>query len=63
MVIKSELSYHNAFMASGSSALKIPAKWNFSMALGDIIHVLGWPRCGLCCDDEKLSLCGFIILA
>ena len=36
-------------MAGGSSALKIPAKWNFSMALGDIIHVLGWPRCGLCC--------------
>ena len=30
--------------------LKSQLGGSFSMALGDIIHVLGWPRCGLCCD-------------
>jgi hypothetical protein len=29
-------------MASGNSA-----------SYGDIIHVLGWPRCGLCCVKKK----------
>ena len=50
VVIK--LSYHSAFMASGSSAPKIPA---ICMALGDIIHILGRHRCGLCCVKLKLS--------
>ena len=27
VTIKTDLSYHNAFMASGSSAPKIPAYW------------------------------------
>ena len=44
-------------MASGSSAPKIPAT---CMALGDIIHVLGRPRCGLCCGFLKLSYKGYI---
>ena len=29
---------------------------SYSMALGDKIHVLGWPRCGLCCDQLKAQL-------
>ena len=35
--------------------LKSQLSESFSMALGDIIHVLGRPRCGLCCVERKLS--------
>ena len=34
--------------------LKSQLGGSFSMALGDIIHVLGRPRCGLCCVKTSL---------
>ena len=34
--------------------LKSQLGGSFSMALGDIIHVLGRPRCGLCCVKKNV---------
>ena len=49
--LKIEHSFTNTVHSWQVVALPLKSQLggSFSMALGDIIHVLGRPRCGLCC--------------
>ena len=54
--IKTKHSFTNTVHSWQVVALPLKSQLggSFSMALGDIIHVLGRPRCGLCCVKKNV---------
>ena len=55
--IKTKHSFTNTVHSWQVVALPLKSQLggSFSMALGDIIHVLGRPRCGLCCVKKNVQ--------
>ena len=55
--IKTKHSFTNTVHSWQVVALPLKSQLggSFSMALGDIIHVLGRPRCGLCCVEKNIQ--------
>ena len=61
--IKTKHSFTNTVHSWQVVALPLKSQLggSFSMALGDIIHVLGRPRCGLCCVKKMFRFITFLL--
>ena len=61
--IKTKHSFTNTVHSWQVVALPLKSQLggSFSMALGDIIHVLGRPRCGLCCVKKNVQFFVYLI--